>query len=138
MSKENLIHEASKIIQKVKKIFNLNMKNFQKNNTVLKRNTVSTRISQCWLLVWFWAQHQLLHLSSHRWWRSWLLGCFEFHIGLQSKDYRQYSIWSTWASHHIALPVHQLLDVSYGMAHTMEPKTQPEQAHQPWGQVIPM
>ena len=34
MSKENLIHEASKIIQKVKKIFNLNMKNFQKNNAV--------------------------------------------------------------------------------------------------------
>ena len=60
MSKENLIHETSEIIQKDKKIFNLNMNNFQKYNAVLWK----TRISQHWHLVWFWAQHQLLRLAS--------------------------------------------------------------------------
>ncbi len=138
LSKENLIHEASKIIQKGYTFSTSTLKTFKRIMRSRERHFVpaSTRISQCWQLVWFWVQHQLLHLSSHHWWRSWLLGCFECHIGLQLKDYHQYSIWSTWASHRIPLTVHQLLDGSYGMAHTMEPKTQPEQAHQPWGQVI--
>ena len=127
-----------KLYKKVYRFSTSTWKTFKRIMLSRERHFVpaSTRISQCWQLVWFWGQHQLLHLSSRHWWRSWLLGCFEFHIGLQLKDYHQYSIWSTWASHRIPLTVHQLLDGSYGMAHTMEPKTQPEQAHQPWGQVI--